>query len=100
MIDDMVNRSMFVDFSEDGPTSLSFHTTAHARLFIMLLADFLSTVRASKGEAVPLGLPKASENARPSDLAFLYHLRRVCASPRLGKQPRGTFGQSLPDPDG
>ena len=52
------------------------------------------------GEAVPLGVPKASENARPSDLAFLFHLRRVCASPRLGKQPRGTFGQSLPDTDG
>ena len=86
MIDDMVNWTMFDDFGEDGPTSLSFRTGSHARLFIVLLADFLSMVQASKGRAVPLGLPKVPENARPSDRTFLYYLKHVCADPQLGEQ--------------
>lgn len=61
-----------------------FQTSGRARLFVILLGDFLSEIRAFKGEPVPFGLKPAPSNARPSDLTFLFHLRQVCADPRLG----------------
>jgi hypothetical protein len=84
MIDGMVNWAMFVKNDQTEPTNLMFQTNAHVRLFVILLGDFLADVRAFKGEPVPLGLKPAPNNARPSDLTFLFHLRQVCASPRLG----------------
>ena len=52
-------------------------------MFAILLVDFLSEIRAFKGDPVPLGLKPAPSNARPSDLTFLFHLRQVCAGPKL-----------------
>lgn len=84
MIDEMVNWAMFVKNHLAKPTNLMFQTSQHARLFTILLGDFLSEVRAFKGDPVPLGLKKAPSNARSSDLTFLFHLRQVCTDPRLG----------------
>ena len=84
MIDDMVNWAMFVKTEHSRPTYLKFKTSQHSRLFIILLGDFLSEIRAFKGDPVPLGLKKAPSNARPSDLTFLFHLRQVCDDPRFG----------------
>jgi hypothetical protein len=84
MIDGMVNWAMFVKNDRTEPTNLMFETSQHRRLFVILLGDFLSEVRAFKREPVPLGLKTAPSNARPSDLTFLFHLRQVCADPKLG----------------
>lgn len=84
MIDDMVNWAMFVKNDRTELTSAMFKTRQHSRLFIILLGDFLSEVRAFKGDPVPLGLKSVPANARPSDLTFIFHLRRVCADPKLG----------------
>lgn len=84
MIDGMVNWAMFVKNDRTELTNLMFQTSVHARLFVILLGDFLSDVRAFKGKLVPLGLKPAPSNARPSDLTFLFHLRQVCVTPKLG----------------
>ncbi|CAN7262230.1 hypothetical protein [Mesorhizobium caraganae] len=84
MIDDMVNWAVFMKIERADPSNLMFQTSGHARLFIILLGDFLSEIRAFKGEPIPLGLKPAPSNARPSDLTFLFHLRQVCADPKLG----------------
>jgi hypothetical protein len=78
MIDGMVNWAMFLRNDCTKPTNLMFETRQHSRLFVILLGDFLSEVRAFKGDPVPLGLKSAPSNARPSDLTFLFHLRQVC----------------------
>ncbi len=80
----MVNWAMFVKNDRREPTGLMFETSQHQRLFIILLGDFLSEVRAFKGEPAPLGLKSAPSNARPSDLTFLFHLRQICLNPKLG----------------
>lgn len=89
MIDGMVNWAVFVKTDRSEPSNLMFQTSAHARLFVILLGDFLSEIRAFKGEPVPLGLKPVPSNARPSDLTFLFHLRQVCAEPKLGTDTTG-----------
>ncbi|MGC2224935.1 MAG: hypothetical protein WA624_22505 [Methylocella sp.] len=84
MIDGMVNWAMFVRNDRTTPTNLMFETRQHSRLFIILLGDFLSEIRAFKGDPAPLGLKTAPSNARPSDLTFIFHLRQICADPKLG----------------
>jgi hypothetical protein len=86
MIDGMVNWAMFVKHERTEPTNMMFETSQHSRLFIILLGDFLSQLRAFKGQPIPLGLRAAPSNARPSDLTFLYYLRQVCAKPTLAPQ--------------
>jgi hypothetical protein len=86
MIDGMVNWGMFVKHDRATPTNMMFETSQHRRLFIILLGDFLSQLRAFKGEPIPLGLTAAPSNARPSDLTFLYYLRQVCAKPYLASE--------------
>jgi hypothetical protein len=66
-----------------------FETGQHRRLFVILLADFLSEVRAFKGGHVPFGLKAAPSNARPCDLTFIFHLRQVCADPKLDADATG-----------
>ncbi|CTQ56840.1 hypothetical protein LP7551_05404 [Roseibium album] len=84
MIDGMVNWAVFVKTDQVELSNLMFQTSGQARLFIILLGDFLSEIRAFKGEPVPLGLKPVPSNVRPSDLTFLFHLRQVCADPKLG----------------
>lgn len=84
MIDGMVNWAMFVKNDRTVPTNLIFESSQHSRLFIILLGDFLSEVRAFKGDPVPLGLKTVPTNAQPSDLTFIFHLRQVCTKPKLG----------------
>lgn len=88
MIDDIVNWAMFVKNDRTEPTDLRFETHRHQRLFIILLGDFLSQVRAFKSPP-PLGLKTAPSDARPSDLTFIFHLRQVCADPKLGAGATG-----------
>jgi hypothetical protein len=89
MIDGMVNWAMFVKTDRPDPSNLMFQTSGCARLFVILLGDFLSEIRAFKGEPIPLGFKPAPSNARPSDLTFLFHLRQVCTDPKLGAEKDG-----------
>lgn len=84
MIDGMVNWAIFMKHENTAMNSLMFQTRQHSLLFAILLGDFLSQIGAFKGDPVPLGLKAAPSNARPSDLTFLFHLRQVCADPKLG----------------
>ena len=86
MIDGMVNWAMFVKNDYMRPTNLMFLTRQHSRLFVILLGDFLSEIRAFKGQPAPLGLKTAPPRARPTDLTFIFHLRQVCANPKLGAE--------------
>jgi len=86
MIDGMVNWAMFVKHDRVEPTNMMFQTSQCSELFIILLGDFLSQLRAFKGRPVPLGLQAAPSNARLSDLTFLYYLRQVCANPHLAPE--------------
>ncbi|QND74056.1 hypothetical protein [Tardiphaga robiniae] len=86
MIDGMVNWSMFVKHDRTEPTNMMFETSAHGRLFIILLGDFLSQLQGFNGRPVPLGLKPAPQRARLSDLTFLYYLRQVCLNPKLGSE--------------
>ena len=84
MIDGMVNWAMFVRVNLDQPTNLTFQDREHQQIFIILLRDFLSQVRAHGNQPIPLGLIRAPQNARPADRTFLFHLRQVCEVPQLG----------------
>jgi hypothetical protein len=86
MIDDMVNWAMFAKHDRTEPTNMMFQTDLHSRLFIILLGDFLSQLRAFKGQPIPLGLKAPPSGARPSDLTFLYYLRQICLNPQLAAQ--------------
>jgi hypothetical protein len=86
MIDGMVNWAMFVKHDRTEPTNMMFETSQHSRLFAILLGDFLSQLRAFKGQPIPLGLRAAPSKARPSDLTFLYYLRQVCAKPHFAPE--------------
>ena len=84
VIDTMVNRYMFVGFREDQPTTLLPDTRQHALLFVILLRDFLSEVRAFGKDPVPFGLCRPPPNARPTERTFIFHLRQICLRPSLG----------------
>ncbi|MBM0108926.1 hypothetical protein JM946_29720 [Steroidobacter sp. S1-65] len=84
MIEGMVNWAMFVSNDLARPTDLAFVTHQHSLLFSILLGDFLSQVQAFKGSPVPLGLKAVPSNSRPADRTFIFHLRQVCANPKLG----------------
>ncbi|MBS0250465.1 MAG: hypothetical protein JSR78_05310 [Proteobacteria bacterium] len=84
MIDDMVNWAMFVKIDYAEIDYLRFQTEWHARLFTILLGDFLSDIRAYRGAPVPFDLATPPSGARPSDLTFLFHLRWVCSRQALG----------------
>lgn len=85
MIDDMVNWAMIV--RRDEPLrEVMFVTSEHARLFNILLGDFLSSLKAFKGKPPPFGLRPPPPGARHSDLTFLYYLRQICREPHLGSR--------------
>ncbi len=84
MIDGMVNWAMFVKSDHTRLTNLMFKTSHHQLLFIILITDSLSEVRAFRGNSVPLGLKPAPPNTQPSNLTFIFHLRQVCSDPILG----------------
>jgi hypothetical protein len=86
MIDGMVNWGMFVPHDRSTPTNMMFKTSEHRQLFTILLGDFLSQLRAFKGESIPLGLNAAPSNARASDLTYLLYLRQVCAKPHFAPE--------------
>ena len=84
MIDGMVNWSMFVRNDLVGKTTLLFQSRTHAKLFIILLTDFLSPIQPSKQNETAHDLKSVPKGARGVDLTFIFHLRQVCTDPQLG----------------
>ena len=94
MIDGMVNWAMFIKSDLSEPTNLQFNNNECAQIFVILLGDFLSQITPNKNGIMPLGLKEAPSNARPTDLTFLYHIRQVCASPKLARDA-STLGREV-----
>jgi hypothetical protein len=83
MIDGMVNYGLLRHFDKTQDTNLQFHSDTEARLFNILLADFLSKPEARGSDPLPFDLPRPPDNASPSDRTYLFYLRLVCAAPQL-----------------
>src|SRR4051812_13076915 len=83
MIDGMVNYAMFVKHEKVEDTNLMFETSAHMRLFNILLVDFLSLPQRRGKGSLPFDLSEPPNDSRPSDRTFLFYLRQVCDDPKL-----------------
>jgi len=101
MIDGMVNWGMFVKHDKTVDTSLLFETSAHMRLFNILLGDFLSLPQKRRGNPLPFGLIDPPSETRESNRSFLFYLRQICEKPQLGgdaeliREPLEAFGNWL-----
>lgn len=84
MIDDMVNYTTFMPL-EGGTQDINLipRTEETQRLFHLLLGDFLSPIVRSGKDRLPFDLPEPPGEARPTDLTFLFYLRRVCEERNL-----------------
>lgn len=77
LIHEMVNFSMFRKFEESREAQLMPSSKAHQRLFNILLVDFLSR------PASVFDLPQPPKTLPVSEQGYLFHLKRICASPKL-----------------
>lgn len=84
MIDNMVNYALFMKNERFQDTNLMFETRVCAKMFNILLVDFLSPIQIRNKEGMPFGLPTPPPNTKPSNLTYLFYLRQVCANPQLG----------------
>lgn len=83
LIDDMLNRAMVVEEWSPDWNNIMFRTGAHARLFNILLGDFLSIPNPKKRGLLPFGLPPPGETGDGSHRTYLHFLRLVCDNPKL-----------------
>ena len=86
MIDDMVNWAMFVKSEKTEISNLMFNDSYCARLFAILLGDFLSDIRAFKGVPPPLGLKAVPSGVRSSDQPCCFIYETSPASPKLNAE--------------
>jgi hypothetical protein len=85
MIANMVNYEFFCKLHKASDTNLLFSTATHARLFNVLLGDFLSQPREKGGKEGYFNLKAPGKNARATDYTYLFYLRNICAKPLLGR---------------
>jgi hypothetical protein len=78
LIDDMVNYTLFQRLTKTDDVTLNFHDSVHARLFNILLVDFLSLPSREF-----TGLPSPPKGANETNRSLLFHLSRVCERPQL-----------------
>lgn len=81
-IDGMVNQGIFCPLSKTENTNLLPQTALSARLFNILLTDFLS----AETNPAPFDLPVGPQ-ADPVGRTMLFYLRRICTSPQFNKDP-------------
>jgi hypothetical protein len=87
MIDELVNFEMFELLASTENTNLMFSTATHARLFNVLLADFLSSPQKDrKRGTLPFGLPPTPREGVLSQQSYLYYLSGLCEDPKLDKR--------------
>ena len=89
MIDEIVNYEIFMKPERVTDIQLVPKTRTHARLFNVLLVDFLSRPNASV-----FGLPQPPENAPRSERSYLFYLKEISRNPKLN--PRG--GDTIQQP--
>ena len=88
MIDEMVNFAIFMPLGDKRhDTNLMPRTTDTRRLFHILLGDFLSPLVRKGKRGLPFDLPPPARGAPPSDLTFLFYLRKICEDPKLSSVP-------------
>jgi len=83
LIDDMLNRAMVVEEWSPDWSNIMFRTGAHARLFNILLGDFLSIPNPKKGGLLPFGLSPPSNEGDGSHRTYLHFLKLVCDNPKM-----------------
>jgi hypothetical protein len=81
LIDDMVNYTMFTKLTDTADVTLNFNSSTHQRLFNILLGDLLSLPGGN-----PLGLPTPPPGTLASERSLFFHLKRVCADPKLNAE--------------
>lgn len=84
MIDGMVNYALFTKSDRVDGISPRFETEIHARLFVILLGDFLSRPQGFRGK-MPFGLDSPPEESGPVEYTYLFYLRKICREPTLGQ---------------
>ena len=83
LIDDMLNYGMVVEEWSPDWSNIMFRTSAHSRLFNILLGDFLSIPNPKKGGLMPFDLPPPPEGGHGSHRTYLHFLKSVCDDPKL-----------------
>jgi hypothetical protein len=78
-IDDMANYEIFAKTEKTTDVWLYPNTAGHARLFNILLLDFLTSPNARSFD-----LHEPAEGAPEIDRSYLYYLHRICAVPKFG----------------
>jgi hypothetical protein len=86
-IDGIANLGLFTEIKRRQDAELMFETRTDAVLSSILLGDFLSLPQSRGNNPLPFDLPAPGSNVRPSDLTYLFYVRQVGASPRLGPDP-------------
>lgn len=86
LIDGMVNYQIFEKDHGKVGAELKFKTPSAARLFNILLADFLSKPKKYRSKKEPFNLPKAPKEPTDIDRTFLFYLRHLCDNPILNKE--------------
>lgn len=87
MIDGMANYGLMDLLGDAEEKQIMFHNPSDARLFNILLVDFLSKPESYGADPLPFDLPKPPVNATSSNRTYLFYLRRICANPQLGGNP-------------
>lgn len=95
MLQGMVNFSILAPITATADTNIQFASDAHAKLFNILLVDFLSPVTDSPR---PFDLPRQPQQGhdKTADTTFLFFLRRIVANPLVGHDTKG-LGQAVED---
>lgn len=84
LIDEMVNFEIFEELSGNQVSNLFFSSSSHARLFNILLVDFLSVPQLnSKNSQRPFGLTGPTQDSRATDHTYLLYLRQICDAPQM-----------------
>ncbi len=84
LIDGLLNRAMVVEKWSPDWSNIMFRTDEHARLFNILLGDFLSIPNPKKGGLLPFGLSPPATGANGSHRTYLHFLKAVCDEPQFG----------------
>lgn len=78
MIDEMVNHGMMTIYPG---SNISFSTSAHSKLFNILLVDFLTAADSKKGDPYDLKETSLSKHQVQHEKSYLYYLIKISGSP-------------------
>ena len=88
LIDEMVNYNMFAEEWSPSWSNILFRSSTHARLFNILLVDFLSLPQKRK-DGAPFDLKLPSETDQLSEKTYLFFLNKILEDPQLSTHNAG-----------